>query len=185
MDGSTHGHTRGSSSSLMETAGFAQFINKIQTYPQWNDTVVFVQYDDWGGHYDHVAPPIKYASHCALDMGDTRGSFLSNPMTMGSLGNGSAFAGKECRGGYGFRSPFVAIGPWVKENYIDHMMTDTTSVLRFIEDNWLNGQRIGGESLDQFNLPETFLVFSMFTKKNMRYVFLDPIDGSPDLVAHV
>ncbi|AMO98219.1 phospholipase C domain protein [Collimonas arenae] len=29
-------------------------------------------------------------------------------------------------------------------NYVDHTLTDQTSILRFIEDNWLSGQRIAG-----------------------------------------
>jgi len=33
-------------------------------------------------------------------------------------------------------------------NYVDHTLTDQTSVLRFIEDNWLKGERIGGGSFD-------------------------------------
>jgi phospholipase C len=28
--------------------------------------------------------------------------------------------------------------------YVDHTVTDQASILRFIEDNWLNGQRITG-----------------------------------------
>jgi phospholipase C len=31
---------------------------------------------------------------------------------------------------------------------VDHSVTDQTSVIRFIEDNWLNGQRIGQGSFD-------------------------------------
>jgi phospholipase C len=42
----------------------------------------------------------------------------------------------------------MVISPWAKSNFVDHSVTDQTSVLRFIEDNWLNGQRIGGGSFD-------------------------------------
>jgi phospholipase C len=42
----------------------------------------------------------------------------------------------------------LAISPFSKTNYIDHHITDQTSILRFIEDNWLDGQRIGDHSLD-------------------------------------
>jgi phospholipase C len=31
---------------------------------------------------------------------------------------------------------------------VDHSITDQTSVIRFIEDNWLGGQRIGKGSFD-------------------------------------
>jgi phospholipase C len=32
-------------------------INTIMQSPYWNDTVIFLSWDDWGGFYDHVAPP--------------------------------------------------------------------------------------------------------------------------------
>ena len=34
------------------------------------------------------------------------------------------------------------ISPFAKRNHVDHTLTDQTSVLRFIEDNWLSGERI-------------------------------------------
>ena len=36
------------------------------------------------------------------------------------------------------------ISPWAKRNFVDHTTTDQSSILRFIEDNWLGGQRITG-----------------------------------------
>jgi phospholipase C len=36
------------------------------------------------------------------------------------------------------------ISPFAKQNYVDHTVTDQTSILRFIEDNWLESQRITG-----------------------------------------
>src|SRR6202012_3890328 len=53
-------------------------------------------------------------------------------------------AGQPVQGrcGYGTRQPLLVISPYAKGNYIDHTLTDQTSVLRFIEDNWLSGQRI-------------------------------------------
>jgi phospholipase C len=55
--------------------------------------------------------------------------------------------GYQARCGYGPRLPFVAISPYAKRNYIDHEITDQSSVLRFIEDNWNLG-RIGDFSFD-------------------------------------
>jgi phospholipase C len=40
------------------------------------------------------------------------------------------------------------ISPYAKRNYVDHTVTDQTSIIRFIEDNWLGGERIGPGSLD-------------------------------------
>jgi hypothetical protein len=39
------------------------------------------------------------------------------------------------------------ISPWAKVNAVDHTLVDTTSILRFIEDRFGGGQRIGGGSL--------------------------------------
>ena len=48
---------------------------------------------------------------------------------------------------YGTRLPLLVISPYAKRNYVNHRLTDTTSVLRFIEDNWDLG-RIGDQSFD-------------------------------------
>ena len=32
-------------------------INAIMQGPDWNSTAIFLSWDDWGGFYDHVAPP--------------------------------------------------------------------------------------------------------------------------------
>ena len=42
----------------------------------------------------------------------------------------------------------MVISPYAKSNYVDHSLTDQTSVLRFIEDTFLNGERVGGGSFD-------------------------------------
>jgi phospholipase C len=51
------------------------------------------------------------------------------------------------RCGYGPRQPLLVISPYAKENFVDHTVTDQTSILRFIEDNWQTG-RIGNFSFD-------------------------------------
>jgi phospholipase C len=32
-------------------------INAVMSGPQWDSTVIFLSWDDWGGFYDHVVPP--------------------------------------------------------------------------------------------------------------------------------
>ncbi len=32
-------------------------VNAVMNSPQWNSTAIFISWDDWGGFYDHVAPP--------------------------------------------------------------------------------------------------------------------------------
>ena len=46
------------------------------------------------------------------------------------------------RCGYGPRLPLLVISPWSKPNFVDHAVTDQSSIIRFVEDNWLDGQRI-------------------------------------------
>lgn len=38
----------------------------------------------------------------------------------------------------------MVISPYARQNFVDHSITDQSSILRFVEDNWLNGQRIQG-----------------------------------------
>jgi len=45
---------------------------------------------------------------------------------------------------YGTRVPLMVISPFAKKNYVDHTLVDQSSVVKFIEDNWLGGQRIPG-----------------------------------------
>jgi phospholipase C len=55
--------------------------------------------------------------------------------------------GYQGRFGYGPRLPLLVISPFAKQNFVDHGVTDQSSVLRFIEDNWNLGQ-IGNSSFD-------------------------------------
>ena len=38
-------------------------INAIGNSPNWKSTVIFVIWDDWGGFYDHVVPPLAPDPH--------------------------------------------------------------------------------------------------------------------------
>jgi phospholipase C len=53
----------------------------------------------------------------------------------------------EGRCAYGPHLPLLVIAPYAKPNYVDNAMTDQSSILRFIEDNWGLG-RIGNGSYD-------------------------------------
>jgi phospholipase C len=58
------------------------------------------------------------------------------------------------RCGYGTRQPLLVISRFAKANFVDHTLTDQSSVLRFVEDNWLNGERIQpGGSFDTIAGP--------------------------------
>ncbi len=68
---------------------------------------------------------------------------------------GPQTAHAQGRCGYGPRLPLLVVSPFAKKNYVDHTLTDQTSVLRFIEDNWLGGERVGGGSFDAIAGPIT------------------------------
>ncbi len=44
-------------------AWVASIVNAIGQSPNWNTTAIFVTWDDWGGWYDHVAPPQIYNAY--------------------------------------------------------------------------------------------------------------------------
>ena len=61
---------------------------------------------------------------------------------------------------------------------MDHTLTDQTSVIRFVEDNWLNGQRIGNGSFDSIaNSIANMLDFE--SKAKTKKLILDPNSGMP------
>jgi phospholipase C len=70
------------------------------------------------------------------------------------------------------------VSPWSKENFVDHTVTDQTSIIRFVEDNWLGGERIGGGSFDVLaNSIDQMFDFAHPRHENL--LFLDPSTGLP------
>ncbi|MEY2448812.1 MAG: hypothetical protein QOH79_2288 [Acidimicrobiaceae bacterium] len=81
-------------------------VNAVMNGPDWNSTAIFVSWDDWGGFYDHVAPP-------TVDVN-----------------------------GYGLRVPGLVISPYAKHGFIDHQTLSFDAYAKFIEDDFLAGQRL-------------------------------------------
>ena len=113
-------------------------LNRLQNLPEWNSTAVIITYDDSGGWYDHVMPPIVSQSNNP-----------ANDALLGSVGlcGHASKSAYQDRCGYGPRLPLLIISPYSKVNFVDHAITDQSSILRFIEDNWGLG-RIGNQSFD-------------------------------------
>ena len=117
-------------------------INFLQQQPEWKDTAVIIAYDDSDGWYDHQMSPIVNPSTSAADA--LNGAGLCGSAAIPSLPGATTPNDVQGRCGYGPRLPFLVISPWAKENYVDSTLIDQSSVVRFIEDNWLDGQRIPG-----------------------------------------
>ena len=81
-------------------------INAIMQGPDWSSSAIFLGWDDWGGFYDHVTPPVVDEN------------------------------------GYGLRVPGIIISPYARKGFIDHQTLSFDAYVKFIEDDFLNGQRI-------------------------------------------
>ncbi|HLX87342.1 MAG TPA: alkaline phosphatase family protein [Acidimicrobiales bacterium] len=81
-------------------------VNAVMRSRDWNSTAIFLTWDDWGGFYDHVVPPV-------VD-----------------------------KDGYGLRVPAMVISPYARAGYIDHQTLSFDAYDKFIEDDFLGGQRL-------------------------------------------
>ena len=70
------------------------------------------------------------------------------------------------------------ISPFAKKNYVDHRVTDLSSILRFIEDNWNLG-RIGNGSADAIagSLNGLFDLDDHARHDRDSRLILDPVSG--------
>lgn len=91
----------------------SQTFRAVATGPKWANTVFIITYDEWGGFFDHVAPPTAVAAN-TVDPPDASGNVL-----------------------LGMRVPVVVASPWsrsqngnprIASNVFDH-----TSILKLIE----------------------------------------------------
>jgi len=80
-----------------------QHINMIMNSPYWQDTAILFTMDDFGGWYDHVAPPRQY------------GCDPTHPF------------------GLGFRLPLIVISPYAKPGFVFHETSEQASIAHFIE----------------------------------------------------
>jgi phospholipase C len=143
----------GYSNPVDEQNFLVQVVSALQASQEWSSTAIVLAYDDSDGWYDHQMPPIVNPSQSAADALNGAGRCLTGAQQNGAapatplLGvNGVPVQG---RCGYGTRQPLMVISPYARHNYIDHTLTDQTSILKFVEDNWLGGQRIqAGGSFD-------------------------------------
>jgi phospholipase C len=139
------GHA-GYSDPLDEQNFVVNTINFLEEQPAWRSTLVIIAYDDSDGWYDHQMSPIMNQSSTAADALTGTGACGNGASALPGVKSSTTHAQGRC--GYGPRLPFMVISPYAKQNYVDHTLTDQTSIIHFIEDNWLGGERIGQGSFD-------------------------------------
>jgi phospholipase C len=158
------GHA-GYSSPLDEQTFLVNTINFIQSRPEWAGTLIVIAYDDSDGWYDHQMSPIVSQSVTSADV--VNGQALCGSKNSNGIGG---------RCGYGPRLPLLVVSPFAKDNFVDHTLTDQSSILRFIEDNW-RLPRIENSS-DAIAGPLTnMLDFSRDEDRGDRTLLLDPVSG--------
>ncbi|MEY2424818.1 MAG: phospholipase [Actinomycetota bacterium] len=87
----------------------------FMTSRHYKQGALVVTYDEWGGFFDHVAPP---------RVEDDRGT----PKDPGGLND---------FGQLGFRIPSSIVSPWTRRpGAVDHTVYEHASILRFIAENW-------------------------------------------------
>ncbi|WP_217631225.1 phospholipase C [Modestobacter sp. DSM 44400] len=162
---SEDGHA-GYSDPLDEQHFLVDTLNELQRSKDWKSTAVVIAYDDSDGWYDHQLAPVVNHSDSTRDALTADGQCSTGSPKLG---------GEELRCGYGPRLPLLVISPFSKVNAVDGTLTDQTSILRFVEDNWLGGARIDN-SFDALAGPiDGMLDFSQPAAKPL---FLDPLTGA-------
>ena len=80
-----------------------EVLNAVMNGPQWNSTALFLVWDEWGGFYDHVEPPVV------------------ERWTDGTPSR------------YGHRVPCLVISPYARRGHVAHTLYSHVSILRFAE----------------------------------------------------
>ena len=91
------------------------FLNRVYTAvtksPNWQNAVLIINFDEWGGFFEHVTPP------------------------RGPIPNADRRAGNT-DGLLGFRVPCLVISAWSRRGVVSRTRYDHTSILRMIEWRW-------------------------------------------------
>ncbi|HLJ09017.1 MAG TPA: alkaline phosphatase family protein [Acidimicrobiia bacterium] len=155
-------------------------VNALEDSPAWSSTAVVVAYDDSDGWYDHAFSGIHNASNTA-NVATPPGpqDFLTGTGLCGDTEKQPPLAGQNGRCGYGPRLPLLVISPWARQNSVDHTLTDQSSVLRFVEDNWKLPRIKGSFDAVAGSLDGLFDFHG--PQGAAPKLYLDPTTGRPDV----
>ncbi|HTW74230.1 MAG TPA: alkaline phosphatase family protein [Steroidobacteraceae bacterium] len=184
------GHA-GYSDPLDEQTWIVQVVNFIEKQPEWKNTAIIIDWDDSDGWYDHsfVTPTNPSYSDQLLSVTAngttvTKTSVAADELTASSdCGTGIPLDGLNGQAVYGRcgpgpRLPFMVISPYAKPNYVSHTLITQSSIIRFIEDNWLHGERLGDGSFDA-TAGSIMDMFDFNTRFLDPPLFLDEDTGEP------
>jgi phospholipase C len=169
----------GNSDPIDEGTFVATTINALENSTFWSSTAVIIAYDDSDGWYDHVSNLVNGSATTADTVNGT-GMCISAAAATNALPGANGMPHAQGRCGYGPRQPLLVISPWAKKNYIDHTLTDQSSILRFIEDTFLSSKRIGNGSFDSIagSLNGMFDFSNGAVAPNATPVLLNPANGT-------
>ncbi|MBS0583710.1 MAG: phospholipase C, phosphocholine-specific [Proteobacteria bacterium] len=108
----------------------AQILDALTANPEvWSKTALLLTYDENDGFFDHVPAPFaaKDAAQGKSTV-DTRNEYFA--------GDAQHVAGPY---GLGTRVPMLVISPWTRGGYVNSQVFDHTSIIRFIEQRFGNG----------------------------------------------
>ena len=89
-----------------------EVVQAVTESPNWSRTALFITFDEHGGTYDHVPPPVA----CAPDE-----YAPTDEMKFDGFAR------------LGFRVPLIVVSPYAKRHFVSHKTLDHTSITRFIE----------------------------------------------------
>ena len=158
----------GESDPIDEQHFLVNTINQIEASPDWDSTAIIITYDDSDGWYDSMVPAGGMVN--GSDTSADGGACAKVPDVLGAYPD---------RCGYGPRLPLLVISPYAPRNFVSTNLTDTTSVIAFIENNWLSGARIGHGSFDTIagSLDQSAGVLDFTDPPNFTPVYLNPATG--------
>ena len=89
-------------------AYMADVVHAFMESPQWKRGALFIVYDEWGGFFDHVAPPTVPDIRASNDPAQNYGQL-------------------------GIRIPAVAVSPYARRGFVSHDVFAFESILKLIE----------------------------------------------------
>jgi phospholipase C len=161
-------------------------INELMRTPDWSNTAVLINYDDSDGWYDHAFSGVHNPSTSVADnLIDTTTTPPTSGLCLSDDGRRASLAGEQGRCGFGPRLPMLVVSPFARSNYVDHNLSDQSSIINLVEFNWrlpgINGSvdQILAKRDAEKGLPFDLAGMFSFQGEPNRPLLLDPSSGQP------